>query len=65
LALAGAATDSPEASRESKLVPSVPMSSTELPACPPLNLENEDPLFEVARPIRVWKFPFASIVLPE
>ena len=41
------------------------MSSTELPACAPLTFENEAPLADLARPIRVWKFPFASIVFPE
>ena len=61
----GAATESPEAWRASKAVPSEPTSNTASPVCEPLTLLNELPLFDVARPIRVWKLPFASIVFPE
>ena len=45
----------------------LPTSSTEPSALTPTPLvtfENELPLFDVAWPMRVWKFPFASIVLP-
>ena len=62
---AGAVTESPEACRASNGVPSAPTSSTELPVCEPLTLLKLFPSLDVARPMRVWKLPLASIVLPE